>query len=238
VALSGEVPDPSLVDVDMNHCMTDPLVRALLALTFVTGIVDAVCFLGLGQVFAAMQTGNVLFLGFGLAGAEGAPVLAPLLGLSGFMLGGALAASIAARLSSRGDALAVARPVEAALLAGAALFATGVEVAPGDASAYVLIVGLSLAMGIRSTTTRSVGEENLATTVLNLSMASLASPTGLVGERDVLERGQALLAILAGALIGALLLQESIALALALAAGLTVVVRLGAGRAGRRAPSG
>lgn len=225
------MPGPSLCGLvgprGYQSRMTDPLVRPLLALTFVTGIVDAVCFLGLGQVFAAMQTGNVLFLGFGVGGAEGAPVLAPLIGLSGFMLGGLAAAMISARLSTRGSALAVALSVEAALLAGAALFAAGVDVAPRDGSAYGLIVGLSLAMGIRSTATRSVGEENVATTVLNLSMASLASPSGLVGERDVLERGQALLAILAGALVGALLLQASIALALALAAGLTLAVRLG-----------
>ena len=40
------------------------LVSALLALTFVTGIVDAVSFLALGQVFTANMTGNVALLGF------------------------------------------------------------------------------------------------------------------------------------------------------------------------------
>jgi hypothetical protein len=37
---------------------------ALLALTFSTGLVDAVSVLGLGQVFTANMTGNVVFLGF------------------------------------------------------------------------------------------------------------------------------------------------------------------------------
>lgn len=45
--------------------MRDPLTRTLLVRTFVTGIVDASSFLALGQVFAAMQTGNVIFLGLG-----------------------------------------------------------------------------------------------------------------------------------------------------------------------------
>ena len=55
--------------------------QVLLALTFVTGTVDAVSFLGLGQVFAGMQTGNVVFLGFGIAGAAGAAVAMPLISL-------------------------------------------------------------------------------------------------------------------------------------------------------------
>ncbi|MFE5891051.1 DUF1275 family protein [Streptomyces sp. NPDC056462] len=47
---------------------SDPLPKILIALTAVTGIVDAVAFLGLGQVFTAFMTGNILFLGFAVAG--------------------------------------------------------------------------------------------------------------------------------------------------------------------------
>ncbi|MDX6641084.1 MAG: hypothetical protein QOF12_2095, partial [Solirubrobacteraceae bacterium] len=36
-----------------------PLARALLVLTFSTGLVDAVSYLGLGRVFTANMTGNV-----------------------------------------------------------------------------------------------------------------------------------------------------------------------------------
>ncbi len=54
--------------------MLSPLTRTLLVLTFVTGILDAVSFIALGQVFAAMQTGNVIFLGLGIGGAPGAPL--------------------------------------------------------------------------------------------------------------------------------------------------------------------
>jgi uncharacterized membrane protein YoaK (UPF0700 family) len=207
--------------------MNDGLVRTLLALTFVTGIVDAVAFIGLGQVFAAMQTGNVLFLGFGLGDAAGAPVIAPLVGLGAFIGGGFLAASLASGRAARGAAvLAVALPVEVALLAAAALFAALVDVTPDELSAYLLIGALSLAMGIRTTTARSAGEENVATTVLNLSMASLASPSGLVAGRDVAERGLALVAILCGALCGALLLKASVEVAIATAAALTLGVRV------------
>ena len=40
----------------------------LLALTLVTGVIDAVSLLILGRVFVANMTGNVVLMGFGIAG--------------------------------------------------------------------------------------------------------------------------------------------------------------------------
>ena len=56
----------------------NPLVRALLALTFTTGLVDAVSYLGLGHVFTANQTGNIVLLAAGIAGTGNLSVVAPL----------------------------------------------------------------------------------------------------------------------------------------------------------------
>src|SRR6516225_5702427 len=64
-----------------------PLTRALLALTFTTGLVDAVSYLALGRVFTANMTGNVVLLGFGIAGSGGLPVVAPLVSLGAFLIG-------------------------------------------------------------------------------------------------------------------------------------------------------
>src|SRR5262249_15723409 len=64
-----------------------PLLVALLALTFVTGIVDAVSYLGLGHVFTANMTGNVVLLGFAVAGASGLSVPRSSLSLLGFLAG-------------------------------------------------------------------------------------------------------------------------------------------------------
>jgi len=47
------------------------LVPLLLLMTAVTGTVDAVSILRLGHVFVANMTGNVVFLGFALAGSPG-----------------------------------------------------------------------------------------------------------------------------------------------------------------------
>jgi uncharacterized membrane protein YoaK (UPF0700 family) len=64
------------------------ILTALFGLTFVTGIVDAVSFLGLGHVFTANMTGNVVFIGFALGGASDLSVLRSVVALLAFMAGG------------------------------------------------------------------------------------------------------------------------------------------------------
>ena len=207
-----------------------PLTRTLLILTFVTGIVDAVSFLALGQVFAAMQTGNVIFLGLGIADSSGAPVLSPLLALGAFVAGSAVGALLSRPGGpTAGNELRWAMTIEIGLLAAAAAFAALVDVHPGELAAYVLIVTLSLTMGLRNAVARGVGDPNLATTVLNLTLGAFASPTptGIASHNELALRGVAIAAILAGAVTGALLLQVSLALALAMAAGVVVAAVLG-----------
>src|SRR3954469_17785458 len=62
----------------------------MLVLTFTTGAIDAVGYLGLDRVFTGNMTGNVVILGMALVGGSGLPVLGPLLALVGFMAGAAL----------------------------------------------------------------------------------------------------------------------------------------------------
>jgi len=63
----------------------------LLTMTVLTGLVDSVSFLGLGRVFVANMTGNVVFLAFALAGAPGLSADLSALALAGFLTGAALA---------------------------------------------------------------------------------------------------------------------------------------------------
>ncbi|MEV0195482.1 DUF1275 family protein [Nonomuraea sp. NPDC050691] len=58
----------------------------LVLLTGVTGVVEAVSFLGLGRVFTAVMTGNVLFAGFGLFNDEFRPA-GPVVSLAAFAAG-------------------------------------------------------------------------------------------------------------------------------------------------------
>jgi uncharacterized membrane protein YoaK (UPF0700 family) len=50
-------------------------------------VVEVVSILALGRVFIANMTGNVVFIGFALAGAPGFSLAAALLALAGFLLG-------------------------------------------------------------------------------------------------------------------------------------------------------
>jgi len=173
-----------------------------------------------------MQTGNVIFLGLGAAGAPGAPFAAPLVGLAAFLLGAALAA-LAWRGSAEaaGALLGPALAAEVGLLALAALIAAAADPSAGDFAAYLLIALLSLTMGLRNTIARHAGGPDLATTVLNLTMTAFAapSPLGFASGAELAERAAGLAMILAGAFAGALLVKTGTALPLALAAAVSLL---------------
>src|SRR5271166_3984558 len=75
-----------------------PLAPLLIALTVVTGVVDAASYLKLGHVFVANMTGNVVFLGFALAGASGLSAITSLAALASFMLGAFAGGRLIARV--------------------------------------------------------------------------------------------------------------------------------------------
>src|SRR5712691_4568212 len=68
----------------------DPLPWVLSVLTVTTGLVDAVSVLGLGRVFTANMTGNVVFLGFAAAGVPGFSIARAVVSLVGFSVGAVL----------------------------------------------------------------------------------------------------------------------------------------------------
>src|ERR1700681_72518 len=78
---------------------TGPLPPLLLALTVVTGLVDAFSYLVLGHVFVANMTGNVVFLAFALMGAPGFSVPASIAALTSFGLGAAIGGRVGVSLA-------------------------------------------------------------------------------------------------------------------------------------------
>jgi uncharacterized membrane protein YoaK (UPF0700 family) len=206
-----------------------PLARALLVLTFTTGLVDAASFLGLGHVFTANMTGNIVFPGFGIAGSGGLPVLAPLISLASFLLGAGGGEVLAERIGDRHrEHVARALAIEVSLLAVAAALAAAVDVRPNAASGDVVIALLAFAMGVRNATVRRIGVPDLATTVLTMTLTGLAADSPLAGGsgRGSARRIAAVLAMFSGALAGALLLKTSLVLPLIAAAGLALVTWL------------
>src|ERR1700728_432929 len=99
------------------------LLRTLMVLTLVSGLVDAVSYLGLGHVFTANMTGNVVVLGFAAAGAAGFSAPATLTSLGVLLLGAVIAGRCAGNITSRGRLLIATISVEAVLVGAAALVA-------------------------------------------------------------------------------------------------------------------
>jgi uncharacterized membrane protein YoaK (UPF0700 family) len=214
-----------------------PLARALLALTFTTGLVDAVSYLGLGRVFTANMTGNVVLLGFGIAGTGGLPVVAPVVSLGAFLVGAGAGGVLARRMGDRQRKhIARALAIEVALLGLAAAVAAAVDVRPNAVSGDMLIALMALAMGVRNATVRRIGIPDLTTTVLTMTLTALAAESPLTGASGTgsLRRIAAVLAMFAGALAGALLLKTSLVLPLAAAAALAAIAALS--HVGKRDP--
>jgi hypothetical protein len=88
----------------------DPIPAALLMLTLVTGIVDAVSVLALGHVFTANMTGNVVFLAFAVAGASQFSIARSLASLVAFLMGAVPAAASALRWQAPSEDAGSCRP--------------------------------------------------------------------------------------------------------------------------------
>ena len=100
-----------------------PLPLVLLGLTVVTGVVDAVSYIALGHVFVANMTGNVVLLGFALAGAPGLSVSAPLTAMAAFLAGAAIGGALGRRIAHHRGALARTGIAAEVVLLGAAFVA-------------------------------------------------------------------------------------------------------------------
>lgn len=187
------------------------LVRSLLVLTFVTGMVDAISFLGLGRIFTANMTGNVVFLAFALAGAKDLSAARSATALCVFGFGSLLAGRIAnLRPRASADLLLLAMKAEALLLlvaAGVTVFAR-VDLPPG--AAYSVIVCTAFAMGLRNAVVRRLAVPDLTTTVLTLTITGLAADSTLAGGNGARSgrKAMSILAMFGGALAGAILLRE------------------------------
>ncbi|MFJ6216555.1 YoaK family protein [Streptomyces sp. NPDC092296] len=204
-----------------------PLLVALVVLTTVSGFLDAVSYLGLGRVFTANMTGNVLFLGFSAAGATGFSVARSLLALAGFavgtLAGGRLAVAVA---RTRRWWVCAALSTEALLIAAAAVVA---GTAAGMGGRYAAIGVLAMAMGVRNATVRRLAVPDMKTTVLTMTLTGLIAESSLAGGANprLGRRVGSVVAMAAGAAAGGwLVLRHGVVPALAIAAGCVLGVGL------------
>lgn len=202
------------------------LLRILLVLTLLSGLIDAVCYLGLARVFTANMTGNVVVLGFAAAGAPGFSVPASLTSLAVFLVGAAVGGRIGQRVSQRSRLLSVAIWCEAGLVATAAVVAFLASTVATGWGRYTAIAILAFAMGIRNAVIRRLAVPDMTTTVLTQTLTGLAADSTLGGGNDARagRRSSAVLAMLSGAIVGAALyLHRGAGLPLAVSAGIAAV---------------
>ncbi|HEX6393787.1 MAG TPA: YoaK family protein [Acidimicrobiales bacterium] len=220
----------SLIRNTVRQFTADPrdgrLPALLLALTVVTGLVDAVSILELGRVFVANMTGNIVFIGFAVASAPGFSLTASLIALAGFLAGAGAGGPLTRRLgSSRTRLLAITAGTELVLVGTATIVVAAVAI-PLPSGARDAVAGLlALAMGVQNTTARSLAVPDLTTTVLTMTLTGIASDVRAGATPTIFRRLLSVAAMLAGAAIGALLVIHSeTALTLAIAVGLLLMV--------------
>lgn len=214
----------------------------MLALTFSTGIVDAVGVLGLDQVFTGNMTGNIVILGMGLAGADDLPVAGPAVALVGFMTGATLAGRVLKSAVDTGWTQAVAALIvftaatESGIAAVLIAHGSGIQ----DVQEALTVGSLGVAMGGQAAAGRQVAVKDVTTVVVTSNLTALEADSmfgpGVRGGSRC--RLAAVVSILLGAVVGAVLLEIHIGIGL-IAAGTvtTAVAALGyiVDRAGHRA---
>jgi uncharacterized membrane protein YoaK (UPF0700 family) len=206
--------------------LTDRLPIGLLALTAVSGIVDAVSFLALGNIFTANMTGNVVFLAFAAVGTTGISVARCVTSLAAFLggavIGGYFCRGIAGPM--RCYWLRVSATCETALLFAAAIAVLALD---GDSTGlqdrqYAVIVLLAVAMGLRNATVRHLAVPGLTTTtVVTTTLTGLVADLALADSRNSRSsrRVASIASLFVGAAMGALLLRLGLAIPLIVAAG-------------------
>jgi uncharacterized membrane protein YoaK (UPF0700 family) len=202
-----------------------PLPAMLVALTVLAGVVDAASILGLGHVFVATITGNLVFVGLAIAGAQGFSVAPCLLSIGGFIIG-ALAGGHACRgaRGHRGRALRNVLGVKVALAAVVTVIIVAVDGHPGRGTRDIAVVLLAMSMGSQLAAIRYLKVPDLLTVVLTLTITGALTERGLGPFHPaVLRRAIAVLAFAVGAIGGGLLV-VNVSLSAALGLGLAIIV--------------
>ena len=178
----------------------------LVALTFAAGAVDAVAFLGL-HVFTAVMTGNLVLLGVAIGQGAARNALRGLVAVGGYAIGVLAGARIGGALPRDtwwSPAVRRAVILEAALQA---LFLGGwilTDARPEGLAAVALIAVSGVAMGLQAATTRGIAPGR-STTYVTGTLTGLLTELSALGVRpDWWHRVSIVIALVGGALVGAI----------------------------------
>jgi uncharacterized membrane protein YoaK (UPF0700 family) len=186
----------------MRHPDHGGLPAVLLALTVVTGLIDAASILAFGRVFVANMTGNIVFIGFALVGAPGFSLLGSVLALAGFLVGAIAGGVVVSRLSRRRMMLTFAVVTELVFVVASILIIAMSSAV--SAAAPVVVALLAIGLGARNAVVRKLAVPDLTTTVLTMSITGVGADLRNWKPDAALRRILSVVAMLVGAAAGAL----------------------------------
>ena len=213
------------------------LFGGLFVLTTVTGVVDATSYLGLGRVFTANMTGNVLLLGFNAVGqprGSHPSFLTGLCALLAFVAGAAVGMAVCGRRPAVPRTAAGFSLGCAVLVVGLVLCVlVGVQSSIGR---NLVVAALALAMGIQNAVVRRLGLPDVNTQVLTTIVGGLAADAVQTGGAPVRagRRVATVSLLFAGAALGALIERAGVPWCIGSALALTVAGALAVERGLRR----
>jgi uncharacterized membrane protein YoaK (UPF0700 family) len=193
---------------------------ALLGMTAVTGLVDAVSFLSLGRVFTANMTGNIVILAFATARVSGLSIAYSLTALLSFLVGAIFGGRIMARAGADSQIrfAAQASLLEVVFLFAASFCSIGYssDLLEHSFQPFVLIVLTALAMGMRNAAVRKLAIPDLTTTVLTLTITGIGADSSIANGNNprLARRVESVVALFLGAALGAVIIHYSISAAL------------------------
>ena len=193
-------------------------------LTFVAGLVDAASFLGMGHIFIANMTGNVVFMSLAAVGVPQLSLTRSAVSLVTVFAGGGIADYLDTRLfwRRRNEWLAFAFGLESLLLtlSAVASHASVQQQLGPEWAIWAVILCAGTSMGIRNGTMRRLAVQDLMSTVAGL--APKAARTGDLNVRWPCRAASNSL-MFSGVACGALLLRFSLCAVLASGAAISAV---------------
>jgi uncharacterized membrane protein YoaK (UPF0700 family) len=160
----------------------------LVALSFASGCYEAICFLTFGKVFSGFQTGNIVFLGVGLAGTRppaGPNAVSVVISLAAFALGAVLAVAILKRFDGDQEVedkdvvhvwpRRVSITLGAVLIVQLGFLAAWLTVSPSTEAIYLMLALNAFGMGAQMNAVRSLHVPGISTTAATATFISLVS---------------------------------------------------------------
>jgi len=188
--------------------LNDPT-TGLYMISATCGLVDAVCFLALGGVFAEMMTGNLLLMalsiGTGSALGQSARYIPAIVAFSlGALIGGRLL-----RAPQKLQERRIGFAVEWAIIVAATVLTWITAPDAHNLAGHVVVAMLALAMGIQNAMVRVHGVPDLATNVMTVTFTGIIADSTPAGgtNRNWRRRVTSVGLFIASAALGGLLLQ-------------------------------